>query len=256
MTGCGKPSGDPVDTLKAYEDHILNGRYDSAYGLMTKSNQEKITKEKFVLWRQLYNFETGKVKSYSIEKVGEGVDKDIDGVKYKNYVQLNLVEIYSSYYLDNRESPSPYEMYVVNEDGKWKVHRSIDFNERLTANYSNLARMYLDGKGKEKNYNRAAGIAKEGLKIDKDNFDLNLVLSLAYIAQEDIPQAFQVLQRMAGNFSATISPSSQSAVLNNLGYCYSRQGNIGEAISMYQKSLKINPESEYAKNALRRYGYR
>lgn len=254
LSGCGKPSGDPAETLKVYEEHILNGRYDSAYGLMTKKSQEKIPKDKFITWRQLYNFENGKVKSYSIEKTGEGVDKEIDGVKYKDFAQLKLVEIYTPY-TNNRETPTSYEIFVVNDDGNWRIHRTIEIDQRLAGNYASLGWMYLYGQGKEKNLNEAITAYKKAINLYSDDSDFYYFLSIAYEMKGDINQSFDLIQKGLTKIKND-NPKQHSKLLTRLGNLYANRYDFGSAISTYNKALKLDPDNEYAKSNLSRIVYR
>lgn len=62
-------------------------------------------------------------------------------------------------------------MYVVNDNGKWKIYLNKKLIKQLTSNdLTQLARMYMYGTGnKTKDLNKAISLLEEAIKLNPNN---------------------------------------------------------------------------------------
>jgi len=95
----------------------------------------------------------------------------------------------------------------------------------------NLARAYF----RLKEYTKIKEILLPFSESDKPNYDIYFLLGIAHQALGEFSQAISFYDKGISHFGININ------LLNSLGECYYRLGELGEALAAWEKSLEINP---------------
>lgn len=245
LIGC-KPKGDPAAVINSYYQNIKDGKYESAYNLLSEKSMSYVNLKDFLTWQTL-SIEAYKLKNIDIQKVKEYKNKVIDGVKYKNVIEFNSIEKVQDFYKDREETGS-YTRYVVNENGVWRIYRGLENGKTRVANlYNIVAWMYLDGKGKEKNLNEAATTFNKGLEYDNNVYDLYYGLGVTYLSLGRFDDSINASDKY---LSLEKENSGKSSAYNVKGLDYMYKGINNKAKEMFNKSIELDPNNEYAKSNL------
>ncbi len=144
ISGCtiGGSDKDARNVLSSYLDNVTKGDYDAAYDLLCKYDQQKISKDVFVKWREAVAKIT-KFDSYSIGKKSDKFGKmETFGVVYtKSYgfdVNLKIDKLIENADLTDMYEQETYKQMVVYEDGTWKMGLFYEDLESRTSKYNEL----------------------------------------------------------------------------------------------------------------------
>ena len=246
LTACGVPSGDPKEVLNKYYENVKNGNFESAYEVLAEQNKKNISKEDFILYEQLNN-EIMRLKNFKIEKVRDLKEIKLGGTPYKYATEFNVTEIIEDYYDDKKEKSNNFTVFVVDDNGTWKVFKDLDIKKAISSNLVQLGWMYTEGKGKDKNFNEAAINFKRALDYDKENADAYYGLGVVYHYSERYDESIAQLNLA---LAKSDDKAFKSDVYNVLGLSYIGKENYKKAKEAYNKALELNPNNEYAKNNL------
>lgn len=244
--GCS-PKGDPAETLTSYLQNIKDGNFPAAYDLISTSEKKECSLDDFVLKCQLDNELTG-FKEFKITPKIEKTNIVIDSVTYQNVAYFSVTATDILYYEDKKEVPYTYERCVVNDSGQWKVLRSFNNDEAISANYQTLGWMYQEGKGKDKDLNQAAMFFNKSIEYDKNNSAAYFGLAYVYKNLGRYDEAIDSCNKLI-NIKQPNEEMSDN--YNLLGTIYQNKGNFPKAIDCYQKALELNSQNEYAKGNLK-----
>lgn len=247
FTGCA-PKGDPSQVLNEYYQNIKDGNIEGAYDKLSEASKKNFVKEDFVKWQSIMK-ETSTLKEAKVEKSSEYKDKELDGIKFKNVVECNITEKTQNLY-DNKEETNNYKRNVVNDNGTWKVYRGKENGKEIVARETiPLACMYMEGKGKSRDLNKAATILNESLKYNQDYnntyYELGRVYTLLGRYDEAIDVANKFLLKAKEN-------KGKSNGYNVLGVAYESKHQFDKAKENYNEAIKLNPDNQYAKTNLER----
>jgi tetratricopeptide (TPR) repeat protein len=95
----------------------------------------------------------------------------------------------------------------------------------------NLAHVYF----RSEEYLRIKEILLPFSESSKANYDVYFLLGMAHQALGEYSQAISLYDKAVSHFGININ------LLNSLGECYYRLGELGEALAAWEKSLEINP---------------
>ncbi len=246
FTGACAPDGNPNTVIKDYYQHVQDGNWEAAYQLLAKETQENISREDFILYQKLLT-ETMKFEEFKVQKVNQVADFKVNGKKYNNVVKFTVTETNKDYYED-KEVTNSHEEYVVDDGGVWKLCKDSKLiNSSIPQQYYNLAFMYFEGKGKDKNLIKAITNFKNAIEYDKDYAPAYYGLGSAY---NDLERYEEAINSINLCIEKTVIKEFKSDAYNLLGIVYLNQGNYEKAKQYYNKALDIYPENEYAKNNL------
>lgn len=141
------------------------------------------------------------------------------------------------------------------------LYANILGNQWLNKNIPALARFYL-----EKAFFKAPTIAKYGLDyahflLKQKEYQLAKKIALSFLetaernnflsvlgracqAMNEYEEAIKYYQEYLSHFGTNLP------ILNSLGECYYRSGQIDEALKIWQKSLEIDPKQETLKKVV------
>lgn len=248
FTGCA-PKGDPNQILNGYYQDIKDGNIEGAYDKLSEASKKNFSKEDFIKWQDIQK-QVYVLKESKIDKASESKEKELDGIKFKNVVEFNVVEKTQNLYED-KEDTLNYKRNVVNDNGSWKIYRGKENGKELVAGTLNsLAWMYIEGKGnKSKDLNQAAIILNEALTYSKDNVGVNYTLARTYAELERYDEAIKHANIC---IEKTSDNNQKSDAYNVLGVIYEAQNNFNKSIECYSKASQLNPNNQYAKTNLER----
>lgn len=250
MFGCGsKPNGDPTAFINSYLQEAKDSNLEAAYDKLAAKSKENYSKEEFILRNKL-SFEVEPIKEMKTKKVSEGKNREIDGVKYKNFVEYDVTEKMMNLY-DNKEETATSKKYVVEENGEWKVHKGINTKDGarigIAKSYNSIGWMYMEGKGKDKNLNEAEAALNEGLKYDKDCSDLYYSLGACYYQLSRYDDSIKMINTY---LEKETDNKAKSNGYHLLASNYLMNNSLDKAKEMINKSLELNPSNEAAKTFL------
>ncbi|MDU5116923.1 DUF4878 domain-containing protein [Clostridium sporogenes] len=167
LVGCA-PKENPEETLNKYYENIKSGNAEEAYEALCEQSKKDFTEEDFTKWRNTEK-EVCELKETKIEKVNE-FKGSLENIEFKNIVEFNATEKVKDLY-ENKEVEQKHKMYVVNDNGKWKIYLNKKLIKQLTSNdLTQLARMYMYGTGnKTKDLNKAISLLEEAIKLNPNN---------------------------------------------------------------------------------------
>ncbi|APQ71678.1 hypothetical protein RSJ22_12050 [Clostridium botulinum] len=167
LVGCA-PKENPEETLNKYYENIKSGNAGEAYEALCEQSKKDFTEEDFTKWRNTEK-EVCELKETKIEKVNE-FKGSLENIEFKNIVEFNATEKVKDLY-ENKEVEQKHKMYVVNDNGKWKIYLNKKLIKQLTSNdLTQLARMYMYGTGnKTKDLNKAISLLEEAIKLNPNN---------------------------------------------------------------------------------------
>ncbi|ENK0558481.1 hypothetical protein AB2T19_003300 [Clostridium botulinum] len=167
LVGCA-PKEDPQEVLNTYYQSIKDGKSEEAYETLCEQSKKDFTEEDFTKWRNTEK-EVCELKETKIEKVNE-FKGSLENIEFKNIVEFNATEKAKDLY-ENKEVEQKHKMYVVNDNGKWKIYLNKKLIKQLTSNdLTQLARMYMYGTGnKTKDLNKAISLLEEAIKLNPNN---------------------------------------------------------------------------------------
>lgn len=247
MVGCA-PKGNPKDILDAYLQHMMDSNFDAAYESLAEANKKSFTKDEFVEWGKLTN-ETVEFKEYKTSQVKEEKNVTLEGNQYKNVVEFSITEKDLSHY-SGKEETETYTRYVVNDNGEWKVYRDGEnINYRMSDLYDRIGWMYVEGKGKDKDLNKAAMSFKKAIEYDK-TYTL-AYYDLAYV-YSDLGRYDEAMENLNVFINMAETDEEKSDGYNIMGTIYMDNYQYEDAIEAFNKALDLNPNNEYAKTNLKR----
>jgi tetratricopeptide (TPR) repeat protein len=245
LAGCA-PKGDPTKVLNNYYDSIKSQNAENAYADLCEESKKDFNKSDFSKWLDVQS-QVEILKNTKITKLNEYQNKKIGDTTYKNAVEFNIIENEHSNY-DNKDAPVNYKRYVVNDNGQWKIYREKENSKETLLKAMNcLAWMYIDGKGKDKDYNQAASILNEAVKIYSKYNDIYYSLAYVYGAlqryDESIEAANKYLQSANDN-------KEKSDGYNVLGLDYESKKDYEKAKKYFDQAVQLNSNNQYAKTNL------
>ena len=243
LTGC-KPKGDPLTPITAYYQDIKDGNVEGSYDQLAESTKKNFGKADFIKWQNTGS-ELRTLKEFKLEKSNEYKNKVIEGTKYKNVIEFNVVEIQQDLYA-GKEVTGNYKRNVVNDNGVWKVYREkVNVKDSIAENTVNIAYMYSEGKGgKTKDLNQAVTILNEALKYNKDYAPIYYALGSTY---SDLTRYDEALVAINTFIPKITDKLQKSDGYNVLGNTYLGKENIAKAKESYKKALELNPNNQYAR---------
>lgn len=245
FVGCA-PKGDPSQVLNDYYDDIKNSDAESAYNTLCEVSKKDFDKGDFIKWINTEN-EVYSLKSAKVTKLDEYKNKEIGGRTYKNAVQFNVTETSHDNY-QNKNTNITYKRYVVNDNGQWKVYKEHqDLKEDLAKAMNSLAWMYIDGKGKNRDFNQAASILNEAVKVSPEYTGIYYSLGYVYGALQRYDESIEAVNKYLGN---TDDNEEKSDGYNVLGLDYQNKKDYANAKKNFEQAIKLDPNNQYAKTNL------
>lgn len=247
LVGCSSaPKGESAQVLNDYYQNIKDGNIEGAYDKLAEASKKNFAKEDFIMCKKI-DKEVTTLKETKVEKSAESKDKELDGVKYKNVVEFNVIEKVQDLQ-ENKETTRNYKRNVVNDNGTWKVYREKENGKDEVAEASTyLAWMYIQGKGKTKDLNKAATILNDGLKYSKDYSETYYALGWTYEYLERTDEAINATNTY---ISKEKDNKGKSNGYNLLGVIYASKDDANKAKEYYNKALELDPNNQYAKTNL------
>lgn len=105
----------------------------------------------------------------------------------------------------------------------------------------NLARVYF----RLKEYEKIKEILLPFSESSQAGYDVYFLLGIAHQARGEFNRAISIYNKAVSHFGININ------LLNSLGECYYRLGELGEALAAWEKSLEINPEQAEIKEKVK-----
>lgn len=245
FAGCA-PKGDPSKVLNSYYDNIKNGNPEDAYNTLADASKKNFEKDDFVKWSKVQGeYET--LKNINIKKNAEYKNKVLDGNTYKNAVEFDVDETeHGNYY--NKDEHAKYKRYVVNDNGQWKVYREKENGKDVLADsMDDLASMYADGKGKEKDLNQAATILNDSVKISPKYNKTYYALAAVYCELERYDESISNVNKYINNVKAN---KDKADAYNILGLDYKGKKDYESAKKYLNQAIQLDPNNQYAKTNL------
>ncbi len=144
LSGCSIGSSDKEarNVLSSYLDNVTKGDYEAAYNLLSKYDQQKISKDVFIKWREA----VAKITKFDSYSIGEKSDKfgemETFGVVYtKSFgfdVNLKIDKLIENADITDMYEQENYKQMVLYEDGTWKMGLFYEDLESRTAKYEEL----------------------------------------------------------------------------------------------------------------------
>ncbi|MCW7999873.1 hypothetical protein CFK35_18575, partial [Clostridium sp. cpc1] len=129
LVGCA-PKGDPQEVLNTYYQSIKDNNIEKAYETFCEQSKKDFKKEDFTKWRNAEK-EVFKLKDIKIEKLKE-FKGSLEDVEFKNIVKFNVTEKGQDFY-ENKEEELTHEMYVVDDNGEWKIYFGKERGNQLAS---------------------------------------------------------------------------------------------------------------------------
>jgi tetratricopeptide (TPR) repeat protein len=245
LLGCA-PKGDPSKIINDYYDNVKNGNAEGVYSDLADASKKNFTKEDFIKFEKTQN-EYQTLKSVDIKKIGEYKNKVLDGNNYKNAIEFDVNEKDHSNY-DNKDIPLEHKRYVVNDNGQWKVYREKENGKDMLADSMiDLASMYEDGKGKEKDLNQAASILNEATQISPKYNRTYFALAVIYYQLERYDESINAANKYMSNVNDN---KNKSDMYNVLGLDYKGKKDYESAKKYFNQAIQLNSNNQYAKTNL------
>lgn len=245
LIGCA-PKDDPSIVLNNYYDNIKSGSPELAYNDLADVSKKNFDKDDFIKW-QRNEAEVMAFKSTDIKESNKYKNKILDGNSYKNAVEFDITENEHDNY-NNKDTSIKYKRYVVNDNGKWKVYREKEDGKDLLADSMNkLAWMYIDGKGKDKDMNKAAIILNEAIKAVPEYTGTYYTLAYTYCKLERFDESILSANKY---IEKTTDDEAKSDAYNILGLSYEGKKDYTNASKYYNQSIKLDSNNQYAKSNL------
>lgn len=245
FVGC-TPKGDPSKVLNNYYDNIKNGNPEDAYNTLADASKKNFEKDDFVKWAKAQDeYET--LKGVNIKKNTEYKNKILDGNTYKNAIEFDVDETeHGNYY--NKDEHAKYKRYVVNDNGQWKVYREKENGKDVLADsMDDLASMYADGKGKEKDLNQAATILNESVKISSKYNKTYYALASVYCELERYDESISNVNKYINNVKDN---KDKADAYNILGLDYKGKKDYESAKKYFNQAIQLDSNNQYAKTNL------
>ncbi|MDU1232645.1 MULTISPECIES: tetratricopeptide repeat protein [unclassified Clostridium] len=245
--GC-KPKGDPNEVISSYYDNIKSEKFDDAYEVLASINQSQWAKEDYEEIEK-YQMEFNPMKDYSLDKIAQYNEKDIDGVNFKNVVEYNVTEKIHNNYSD-KDIDNEYTRYVVDDGGEWKVYKSEmdDPQQKLSEAIFWVALLYEDGKGgKDQDLNKAATLLNDS--VTKESvyegayYEFGVVLCKLQRFDESISNINSYLECIDDD-------KSKSNAFNVLGLDYEGKEEYSKAKDYFNEAIQLDDNNQYAKTNL------
>lgn len=132
--------------------------------------------------------------------------------------------------------------FIENTDkypnGKWNIYNQLGNNYLYTLNFDNA--LYY--------FNKALNLKTD--QIDKASIINNIALT--YMEQQEYQKAIQILSQLAQEKEVLNNNTTNSIVLDNLGYCYFKVSNQ-KAFAYLNQSLKIREENKNDRGLIASY---
>ncbi|APM37369.1 tetratricopeptide repeat protein [Clostridium kluyveri] len=245
FVGCA-PKGDPAQVLNSYYDNIKNGDAEAAYDTLAEASKKNFQKEDFIKWIKTQS-ETYTFKGAKVDKGNEYKNKKLDNVTYENAVEFNVADSSHDNY-NNKDTSVNYKRYVVNDNGEWKVYREKENGKDvLTDSMNDLAWMYIEGKGKDKDLNQGATILNEAIKISPSYNESYYALSYVYSHLERYDESISAANKYIEN---TKTNEEKSNAYNILGLGYEGKKDYENAKKYFNQAIQLDSNNQYAKTNL------
>ena len=169
IVGCN-PFEKPEDVVNEYYMSVADSKFDKAYNLFSKHTKDLYSKEDFVTLLNLEK-EVVNLTGLKIDKSGTYKEKIIDGIKFNNVTEFEVVQKYIRIG-STEETSSTTVRNIVKENGKLRVYKEkFDAKKSISNNYCILGKMYASGEGKDKDTNQAVAMFKKSLEYNPESFD-------------------------------------------------------------------------------------
>ncbi|KOR24201.1 hypothetical protein [Clostridium sp. L74] len=171
LVGCA-PKGNPEETLNTYYDSIKNNNIEKAYDTFCEQSKKDFKKEDFTKWRNAEK-EIYKLKDIKAEKVKE-FKGSLEDIEFKNIVEFNVTEKGEEINDDNENKEQKLEpkMYVVNDNGEWKIY----FGKKRGNQLASLSLTELARRNLTKDVDKANILLEEATRLDPNNKDAEILL--------------------------------------------------------------------------------
>ncbi|VBB06502.1 Hypothetical protein LUCI_1735 [Lucifera butyrica] len=243
LAGCSQPPGKPDDIVQRYVAAVDSGQNEAAYALLTAAIKNKVSPQDFALRNKL-QAELGKIKAEKITRTGEQKNRQLGGILYPEVVEFQVNSTISDPIDNNKEIEASGPLYVVNDQGAWKVHSKAleDVKTEIAREYNYLGYAYRTGKGKTKSAADAVAAFKKSLEY-KEIPETLRQLSIAY---NDLNRFDDAVAAATKAVSSATNNESKSDCLNTLGVIYYNHRDFAAAQKYFQASLQANPQNQYA----------
>ena len=171
LVGCA-PKGKPEETLNAYYENMKNNNAEESYALLCEESKRDFKKENFIKWRNAEK-EIYKLKDIKAEKVKE-FKRSLEDIEFKNIVEFNVTEKGEEINDDNenKEQKLEHKMYVVNDNGEWKIY----FGKKRGNQLASLSLTELARRNLTKDVDKANILLEEATRLDPNNKDAEILL--------------------------------------------------------------------------------
>ena len=243
--GCSK-NDESLKVLNEYYNNIKSNNFDSSYEYLSSASKNIWTKEKYKEWESI-SMEVLQFKEVKIKKSNESKDKELDGIKYEDVVEYSTTETHHDNY-NNKDINSDYTIYIVKENGEWKICRKKeDPKENIAVVKAELAVMYVNGKGKNKDLGQAEDILEKSIEENPDYSSSYYLLGLIYDEVQRYDDAINCEQQCVDKSKNEKDKSNGYCVL---GETYENKKGSSSAKEYYEKALEANPDNQDAKEKL------
>ncbi|MHC1682652.1 MAG: tetratricopeptide repeat protein [Clostridiaceae bacterium] len=242
-----KPTGNPEEVLYGYYQDIKDNNIDSAYERLSESTKQNFSKEDFTYWQKILK-DTEIFEEAKIEKSSESKSKKFDGNTFKDLVEYKVTEKAKDLYKD-KEVTSDNTMYVINDNGSWKIYREENSKDRIASSLVRLSIMYFDGESKTQDLNRAETLLNTALSYSENVPGTYYALGLTYYQLKRYDEALDATNKYILEVN---EKEIQSYGYNVLGLIYMKKNLMDNARDSFNKAIELNPNNEKAKTNLQK----
>lgn len=252
LIGCGSSKdsvkGDPSKILEDYYSNIKKGNYELAYDVLTDMSKKNSEKNDFIeCLRNDIELET--LKSTEVKEKEKYKNQKIEGIMYKDIIEFDVTEnIHNNY--KNEDVSAKCKRYMVNDNGEWKIYRAKEDGKAMLADsMNNLAWMYIEGKGKNKDVKQGAVILEKAVKIDPEYNDTYYALAYTYCLLGKYDESINDVNKYINKASKN---ADKAKGYNVLGLGYESNKDYTNAKKYYSQAIQTDAAVNYADSNLKR----